>query len=60
VTLQAKEFVKSLVPGPEITYLIGLSHDTDHYWLEKDLKEWSSQEGIIVVPSFDGLEISLM
>lgn len=60
MTFQAKEFVKSLVTAPEITYLIGLSHDTDHHWLEKDLKEWSSQEGITIVPSFDGLEISLV
>jgi len=56
---QAKSFVRSLVPPPETTYLIGISHDTDHYWLEEDLKKWSAEEGINVVPAYDGLKISL-
>ena len=49
-----------MVPPPEVTYFIGFSHDTDHYWLEEELKEWSSREGINVFPSFDGLKISLI
>jgi hypothetical protein len=46
-----------MIPPPEITYFIGISHDTDHYWLEKELN--SSNEKIVVVPAFDGLRISL-
>lgn len=56
---QAKAFVKSIVPPPEITYFIGISHDTDHYWLEEELRKWSLNEGIKIVPAFDGLKISL-
>jgi len=47
------------VPPPEITYFIGMSHDTDHSQLELDLKGWSEQEGIEIRPAFDGLQISI-
>jgi phosphoribosyl 1,2-cyclic phosphodiesterase len=56
---QAKAFIKSIRPPPEITYLTGISHDTDHYWLEGELRNWSLKEGINVVPAYDGLKISL-
>jgi hypothetical protein len=59
LTFQAKAFIKSIVPPPEITYLTGISHDTDHYWLEKELRGWSLKEGLNVAPGFDGLKISL-
>jgi len=38
---------------------MGISHDSDHYWLEEELRKWSSEEGITVIPAFDGLKISL-
>jgi hypothetical protein len=48
-----------MVPPPEITYFVGISHDTDHYSLEKELNGWSSNEKMVVVPAFDGLRICL-
>jgi len=56
---QAKLFVRSLVPPPDTTYLIGMSHDTDHYWLADHLKKWSKEEGINVLPAYGGLKINL-
>ena len=55
---KAKEFIKSMTPAPEITYFTGISHETDHYWLEKDLRDWSLREKINVAPAFDGLKIT--
>jgi hypothetical protein len=48
-----------MVHPPEIIYFIGMSHDTDHYWLEEELRAWSLREGINILPSYDGLAISL-
>lgn len=58
--LQAKEFIKSMEPVPQITYLVGMTHDSDHYEVEGELSEWSAATGISVVPAFDGMQISLI
>jgi hypothetical protein len=47
-------------PIPEVTYLVGISHESDHYKLEEELKEWSKSEGISILPAFDGMEINLL
>ena len=59
VEKQAKEFVLSLKPVPEITYWVGLTHQTDHYLLEQELEEWSNTTGVRIEPAYDGLQIRL-
>lgn len=49
----------SLNPVPEITYLVGFAHQTDHYLLEQELAAWSERTGIRIEPAYDGLQIPL-
>lgn len=49
----------SLRPLPEITYWIGMTHETDHYELEEHLEQWSKENGVKIVVAYDGLEIPL-
>ena len=44
---------------PEITYWVGFAHQTDHYALEQDLKQWTKRTGIRIEPAYDGLQIQL-
>jgi len=49
----------SLNPVPEITYWIGMTHETDHYELEAQVERWSKENGVKIVVAYDGLEIPL-
>ena len=49
----------SLKTKPEVTYLVGFAHQTDHYTLEEDLKLWSENTGVRIEPAYDGLQVPL-
>jgi len=39
--------------------LVGMAHDVDHYKFEEELLRWSEESQILVVPAYDGMEITL-
>lgn len=41
------------------TYYVGFAHRTDHYELEKKLKELETTEKLKIAPAYDGLRVSL-
>jgi hypothetical protein len=55
--------VLSLWPLPEVTYWVGMTHETDHYELDRQLTEWNGtvgrQLGTVIRPAYDGLVIPL-
>ncbi|CAG8490745.1 11505_t:CDS:2 [Ambispora gerdemannii] len=57
---QAVETTRDFCPKPKRTYLVGFSHDIEHYDLEREMENLQEKEpDLWVRPAYDGLKIDI-